>query len=84
MDVICANKQVQSVITTLKNMRENSSTEFKNIFSETCELGKELHGQEFELNRPRIVQRQVHRSNPELSNTEDFFVSHYIMSFYLM
>ena len=42
IDVVYAYKDVQSVISTLKGMRERSSSEFKNIFSEAQKLGKDL------------------------------------------
>ena len=58
IDVVYAYKEVQSVISTLKGMRERSSSEFKNIFSEAQKLGKDLHGQDFEHSRPRIVRHQ--------------------------
>ena len=54
-------------------MRERSSSEFKNIFSEAQKLGKDLHGQDFELSRPRIVRHQMHRSNPETSSPEEHY-----------
>ena len=73
IDVVYAYKEVQSVISTLKGMRERSSSEFKNIFSEAQKLGKDLHGQDFELSRPRIVRHQMHRSNPETSSPEEHY-----------
>ena len=48
-------------------------SEFQKIFVETTKLGQQLHGDHFELCRPRIVGRQVHRSNPEISSPEDYF-----------
>ena len=83
IDVVYAYKEVQSVISTLKGMRERSSSEFKNIFSEAQKLGKDLHGQDFELSRPRIVRHQMHRatSSPEEHyhvTLYDEFLSHVI------
>ena len=72
-DVVYAYKQVSSVVSTLKGMREDSVSEFQKIFVETTKLGQQLHGDHFELCRPRIVGRQVHRSNPEISSPEDYF-----------
>ena len=40
IDVVYAYKQVESVISTLKEMRERASGEFKKIFSEARHLGK--------------------------------------------
>ena len=55
------------------HIRERSSSEFKNIFSEAQKLGKDLHGQDFELSRSRIVRHQMHRSNPETSSPEEHY-----------
>ena len=49
IDVMYAYKQVQLVITKLKEIREKSAHVFKRIFTEACKLGQDLHGQEFEL-----------------------------------
>ena len=60
IDVLYAYKQIQSVISSLKKMRESSTEEFANLFTETR---RELHGECFELTRPRLVRQQAHRSN---------------------
>ena len=73
IDVIYAYQQVTSVVFTLKKMREDSSSQFHSLFTETTQLGQQLHGDQFELSTPRIVGRQVHRSNPETSSPEDYF-----------
>ena len=72
-DVVYAYKQVCSVVSTLQGMREDSEGEFKKIFAETTKLGQQLHGDHFEFSTPRIVGRQMHRSNPEISDPEDYF-----------
>ena len=54
-------------------MRGESEQVFKTIFSEVTKLGKQLYGSDFELIRPRISGRQVHRSNIETSSTEDYY-----------
>ena len=71
--VIYAYQQVTSVVSTLKKMRDDSSSQFHSLFSETTQLGQKLHRDQFELCTPRIVGRQVHRSNPETSSLEDYF-----------
>ena len=73
IDVTYAYQQVTTVVSTLKKMRENSSSQFHLLFTETTQLGQQLHGNQFELSTPRIVGRQVHRSNPETSSPEDYF-----------
>ena len=56
-----AYKQVETVTAQLECMRRN---EFRSIFSEAQKLGQKLHGQHFQLTRPRITHHQSHRSNP--------------------
>ena len=73
IDVVYAYKEVQSVISTVKGMRESSSSEFKIIFSEAQKLVKDLHGQNFELSRPRIVRHQMHGSNPETFSPKEHY-----------
>ena len=73
IDVTYANQQVTSVISILKKMREDSSSHFHTLFTETTQLGQQLHGDQFELSTPRTVGWQVHRSNPETSSPEDYF-----------
>ena len=71
--VVYAYQQVNSAVTTLKKMREDSSCEFHQLFIETAQLGQQLHGDQFELSTPRIVGRQAHRSNPATSSPEEYF-----------
>ena len=73
IDVTYAYQQVTSVVSILKKMREDSSSQFHSLFTETTQLGQQLHGDQFELSTPRIVGRQVHRSNLETSSPEDYF-----------
>ena len=73
VNVIYAYQQVSSVVSTLKKMRDNSSSQFHLLFSETTQLGQKLHGDQFELSTSRIVGRQVHQRNPETSSPEDYF-----------
>jgi len=73
IDVAYAYKQVSSVVTTLKNMRKESITEYRKIYGDATKLGQALHGEHFELQKPRIVGRQAHRSNPDAASTEEYF-----------
>ena len=73
IDVFYAYKQVNSVVSTLKGMRDNSDREFHKIFEEATKLGKSLHGDEYLLCIPRITGRQSHRSNPRVSSPEDYY-----------
>ena len=40
---------------------------------EATKLGKDLHGEDFELRMPRINRRQVHRSNVQAQSADDYF-----------
>lgn len=73
IDVMYAYSQVQSVVSTLKKMREESKKEFNRIFTETSKLGRDLHGQEFVLSQPRVNRRQMHRSNVTAQTTEEYY-----------
>ena len=54
-------------------MRESSTEEFSKLFTETLASGRELHGDCFELTRPRLVMQQAHRSNHEASSPEEYY-----------
>ena len=73
IDVTYGYQQVSSVVSSLKKMTEYSSSQFHSLFTETTQLGQQLHGEQFVLSTPRIVGRQVHRSNPEASSPEHYF-----------
>ena len=47
--------------------------EFRRIFEETSKLGVNLHGEDFELRKPRINQHQRHRSNVPATTAEDYY-----------
>ena len=71
--MVYAYKQVSAVVSTLSDMRRQSSVEFKRIFDDATKLGQDLHGEQFELSIPRITSRQVHCNNPSVSVPEDYF-----------
>ena len=73
LDVIYAYRQVDSVISALRSMREGSDREFKRIFAEITTLGKQLHGEKFELEQPRVNKRQMHRSNIPATTAEEYY-----------
>ena len=73
IDVFYAYKQITSVLSTLKSMRVNSDREFHKIFDEATRLGKNLHGEDYVFCLPRITERQSHRSNPQVSNPEEYY-----------
>ena len=54
-DVVYAYKQVRSVVSALKRMRQDSVREFKQVFTQTTKLGQDLHGEQFQLCKPRVT-----------------------------
>ena len=75
IDVVSAYKLVNNVISRFKSMRANSVIEFKKQFEEAARIGKQFHGDQFELTTPRLSGRQRHRSNPPSSTPEEYYRS---------
>ena len=73
LDVIYAYRQVDSVISALKSMRKGSDRELKRIFAEATTLGKQLHGEKFELEQPKVNKCQIHRSNIPVTTEEEYY-----------
>ena len=73
INVTYAYHQVTSVVSTLKKMREDSSSQFHSLFTETTQLAQQLNRDQLELSTPRIVGWQVHRNNPKTPSPEDYF-----------
>ncbi len=73
IDVLYAYKHVSSLLDSFKNMRESATAGFRRIYEEATQLAKSLHGEDFELVRPRLNARQVHRDNVQTSSAEDYF-----------
>ena len=73
LDVFYAYKEVGRVVSVLKGMRADSENEFRRIFTEATKLGKELHGEEFELRKPRTNRRQTQHSNIPAETAEQYF-----------
>ena len=73
IDVVSAYKLVNNVVSRFKSMRANSVIEFKKQFEEAARIGKQLHGDQFELTTPRLSGRQRHRSNPPSSTPEEYY-----------
>ena len=69
IDILYAYKQVSNVISSLKSLRESSTSTFCRIFEETTQLGKSLNGEDFETKKPKLKTRQVYRDNVEASIT---------------
>ena len=62
-----------SVRLILQKMRKDCVQEFNKIFAESVKLGQDLHGEDFELTKPRISRRQSHRSNIEACSAEQYY-----------
>ena len=73
IDVVYAYKQVEKVISTLRSLRSDSVTEFRKLFSEALRIGRQLHGDTFQLTSPRFAKQQQHRKNPPSSTPEEYF-----------
>ena len=52
---------------------KHATSRFSAIFKETTKLAKHLHGEDFELKRPRLTARQMHRDNVPASSAEEYF-----------
>ncbi|XP_060870008.1 52 kDa repressor of the inhibitor of the protein kinase-like [Metopolophium dirhodum] len=73
---------VKNVLTTI---RENSKTEFKNIFEETRIIAVKI---DVDIRIPRVTKKQCHRANaqPESTDLSEFYHVNYFLSYldYLM
>ena len=54
-------------------MRAKADENFGKIFKGTTALAKQLHGEDFELKRPRLNARQAHRANVTVNSAEEYF-----------
>ena len=73
IDSSYAYKQVRSVVFTLKDMKKESTECFKRVLTNTTKLGKDLHGEQFELQKPRVVGHQAHKINLDVSSVDNYF-----------
>ncbi len=64
---------VSSVTSTLSTMRTNTEIEFHRLLLETKSLGKKLHGDDFDIVKPRLTGRMAHRDNPSTSTAEEYY-----------
>ena len=60
-------------MSNLKSMRSDSERVFKRIYAETTKLGKDLHGDDFELKQPRICGWQTHWNNLQADTPEQYY-----------
>ena len=54
-------------------MWEESQREFHKVLLEVTSLGKKLHGDDFEIQKPRVTTRMAHRGNPSTGNAEEYY-----------
>lgn len=63
-----------SMVQDIKNMlalkRENAEAEFQLIFTQTCDLAKEM---DVEISLPRRVGQQTQRANYSTTSSEEYF-----------
>lgn len=64
---------VTSVVSTLSEMREESWREFHKVYLATIALGRKLHGDDFEIRKPRVTSRMANRDNPPTESAEDYY-----------
>ena len=57
-------EQMDSIVKSPEKIREKSDSEFKKLFEDTTKLGQKLHGEHFEIKKPRTT----HRSNPDVGS----------------
>ena len=72
IDAVYAYKQVHALITSLKGMRARADETFSKIFKDTTTLAKQIHGEDFELTRPRLNALQAH-VNVTVQSVEEYF-----------
>ena len=72
-DAVYAYKQVEKVISTLRSLRSDSTTEFRKLFSEALRTGRQLYRDTFQLTSPRFAKRQQHRKSPPSSAPEKYY-----------
>ena len=53
-------------------MSEKAESTFSTIYKETTTLAQLLHGEDFQLQRPRLNDRQVHRANIRTESVEQY------------
>ncbi|XP_040275821.1 52 kDa repressor of the inhibitor of the protein kinase-like [Bufo bufo] len=70
LDLTSASECLNVTMTTLENMRCNADHTFSTLYMEATELASDLG---VELKLPRLVERQVHRSNYNAGSTEEFY-----------
>lgn len=73
IDVVYAYKQVRALVSLFNGMRERADEAFGKIFKDTTTLAKQLHGEDFELKKPRLTSRQAHRANVTVQSAEEYF-----------
>ena len=66
-------QEVDTVLSILKDTKSDSVREFRRIFEETSKLGVNLHGEDFDLRKPMINQRQRHRRKVPATTAEDYY-----------
>ena len=67
------SKSIAFVLDLLGSMKERADATFNRFFKETTILGRSLHGEDFELQWPRLQGRQVHRANVSAQSAEEDF-----------
>ena len=72
IDVIYAYRDIDSVTSALKSIREGSDREFKKIFEEATTVDKQLPGEGFVLEQPRVNKCQMYQSNIPAATEKEY------------
>ena len=76
LDRAYARNLITNIINTIKLRRENATLNFESLFKQISKLCNDL---EFDVNIPRLTQRQRNRANPSVANPEEYYrISVYI------
>ncbi len=70
VDIVAAHEMVAEVAETYKEERKDIDEGFDKIFSHSVRMAEHVGT---EVSMPRIVRRQQHRSNPEVSSPKDYY-----------
>ena len=70
IDMIAATKEVNIMLTSLRNVRKFLDCYHKAWFTEACDIADHI---DCALKHPRVCSRQAHRSNIPAKDTADYF-----------
>ena len=78
MDLLNADQEISSLKQALEDMRINIYDQHHRLYEEAVQLAVEVG---LDPNRPRTVQRQIHRSNLPSSSMEEYYLANLTIVF---